>query len=147
LHQHILAQPIVIVQILMTAAQAIDALCQQISHRVHDSARVTRIAQHRCRGAREPNTLIDLLEQHHAPVAGKIPTAEIGLDQPPTQLPKSNPIFGTLWHGEASLQIDRNSLESFTLRRFRLLADEISGLELEAMAPGHFRARLEALVY
>jgi hypothetical protein len=129
LHQHILAQPIVIVQILVPAAQSIDALRQQVAHRMHDPAGIARIAQYRCRGSGQTNALIDLLEQHHSPVAGQIPTAEVGLDQPPTQLPKSDLIFGTLWHGEASLQIARNSLESFTLRRFRLLADEISGLK------------------
>jgi hypothetical protein len=41
-------------------------------------------------------------------------------------LPKFNLVFGVLWHGDASLQIARNSLESFALRTFQLLADEIS---------------------
>jgi hypothetical protein len=128
LHQHILAQSIMIVQILMTAAQPVDALGQQIAHRVYDPPWIARIAQYCCCRSRQTDALIGLLEQHHAPVTGQIPAAEIGLDHPTPQSPKFDLVSGTLWHGEASLQIARNSLESFSLRRFRLLADEISGL-------------------
>jgi hypothetical protein len=89
---------------------------------------IARIAQYCCCRSRQTDALIGLLEQHHAPVTGQIPAAEIGLDHPTPQSPKFDLVSGTLWHGEASLQIARNSLESFSLRRFRLLADEISGL-------------------
>jgi hypothetical protein len=94
-----------IVQILMTAAQPVDALRQQVTHRVHDPARITRVTQYSCCSTRQTNAFIDLPEQHHPPIAGEITTTEIGLDQPPTQLPKFDLVSGTLWHGEASFQI------------------------------------------
>jgi hypothetical protein len=69
-----------------------------------------------------------LPQQHHAPVAGQVPAAEIGLDQAPSKLAKLDAIFGTLWHGETFSQLRANNWSLKGLEGFASYPGEISGL-------------------
>jgi hypothetical protein len=109
LHDQIVAQPSVIVQILVATAQPVHALRQHRAQRMTDAPRVPRIAQLRGRRARQPDALIDLPQQHQPPVARQIPAREIRLDHATPKLAEIDPTAGTLCHGEASSQTSANA--------------------------------------
>jgi hypothetical protein len=105
LHQHIVAQGLVIVQVLVAAAQAVQTLGEQVAQTVFDARRVAWIRDHSGRCAAQPQVLIDLTQQQQTAITAEIPAAEIGFDQAPAKAPKLDLGFGTVWHRQSSVGI------------------------------------------
>jgi len=57
-----------------------------------------------------------------------IPTTETGLDQALSNLPKLDPRFGTLWHGERFFQVSANTRRLTDLEGVTSNAGEICEL-------------------
>ena len=124
LHQHVLAQRRVIVQVLVAAAHGVDALRQQIAKLVGDQQRVARIADRLRRGARQTQPLIGLAQQHHAPIAAQPTAVEIGLDHPSPDPPKNYLGLGTIWHRRISSGcVGRNGVSTCFNARIHECAD------------------------
>jgi uncharacterized membrane protein len=62
LHQHVAAQRLVVVQVFVAAAQAVDALREHLAQAVHDARRLARVGQHRCRRTAQSDVPIDLAQ-------------------------------------------------------------------------------------
>ena len=58
LHQQVVSQRVVVVEVFVATAQAVDALGQEISQAVRDARRVARITQHRGRRAAQTDPLV-----------------------------------------------------------------------------------------
>jgi hypothetical protein len=59
LHQHIVAQRLVVVQVFVAAAQPVQALCQQVAQAVADAFGVSRLADRRGRRAAQTQVSIN----------------------------------------------------------------------------------------
>ena len=70
----------VIVEILVAQGQAVDALAQKRHLFVDDVERVARIGQHPIQRGDEPQTLVGLAQEQHAPVAAHLAPGETRLD-------------------------------------------------------------------
>ena len=89
LHQHIVAQRLVVVQVLVAAAQAVQALRQQVAQAVADALGVARIGDRSGRRAAQPQVLIDLAQQQQPAIAAQVPAAEVGLNDAPAKAPET----------------------------------------------------------
>ena len=105
LHQQVVSQRVVVVEIFVAAAQPVDALRQQISQAVRDARRIARIAQHRGRRAAQTDALVDSSQQQQAAVRADVAAFEVGLDHASSNPPKSIRPIGTLWHRQSSVVI------------------------------------------
>jgi len=104
LHQRIMAQYVVIVQVLIAAAQPVQPLGNQVAQRMGDPFRIARVAQRsgdRCRQADLP---INLPYQQQTPVGTERTTREIRFDRAAPNAPKQHLLTGTIWHRRNSSQ-------------------------------------------
>src|SRR5574337_1666891 len=95
LHQQVRAQRVVVVEVLVAAAQA-----------VRDAPGVAWITK-RCRGcSTQADALVHTAQQQHPAVRADVATPEVGLDDAPPKASKLNRPMSTLWHRESRLFID-----------------------------------------
>lgn len=125
-----------IVQILVTAGQPVQALGNEVAQCVGDAVGVPRVMQGIGYRSREADPAIDLANQHQTAIRAECTPFEIGPDHPAPKTPKIQFIRGTLWHRHSPPQNLRHTL---ILCGFHDCADlmggEISGLgELIARA-------------
>jgi transposase len=103
LHQHIVAQRLVVVQVFVAAAQPVQALRQQVAQTVADALRIARIGN-RCSGrAAQAQVPIDLAQQQQPAVAAQVPTAKVGFNDTPAEVAEIDLVFRTLWHRQSSV--------------------------------------------
>jgi hypothetical protein len=105
LHQHIVAQCLVVVQVLVAAAQAVQALRQQVAQAVADALGVSRIRNRRGGRAAQVQMPVDLAQQQKPTIAAQVPAAEIGFDDAPAEAAEIDLVFRTLWHRQSSVVI------------------------------------------
>jgi hypothetical protein len=105
LHQQIASQRVVVVQVFVAAAQAVDALGQQVAQAVRDARGVAWVAEHGRGRTAQADTLVDAAQQQHATVRTEIATLEVGLDDAAPEASKLNSCVGTLWHRQSSVVI------------------------------------------
>ena len=105
LHQQIVSQRIVIVQVFVAAAQSIDTLCQQVSQTVRDACRIARVTERSRRCTAQPDRLINPTQQQHATVRADVPAFKVGLDHTTPNPPQFHRPIGTLWHRQSSVVI------------------------------------------
>ena len=98
LHQRIEAKARVIVQILVAAAQPVEALRDQRLKRVRDPFRIARIVQNAGNRCRQADLPIHLAQQHQAAVGTERAALEIRLDDTTPETPEIDLVRGTLWH-------------------------------------------------
>jgi hypothetical protein len=103
LHQHIVAQRLVVVQILVAATQAVQALRQQVAQAVADAFGVSRVGNRRSGRAAKTQVPIDLAQQQQAAIAAQVPAAEVGFDDTPAEAAEIDPVLRTLWHRQSSV--------------------------------------------
>ena len=78
--QRIVAQLLVIVQILLTQGQTIDALRHQLLHGVFDPVRIAIIGEAGGKLAQDPDALLDLPQQQTTAVTGDRSAVELRPD-------------------------------------------------------------------
>ena len=105
LHQHVATQRLVVVQILVAAAQAVHALREKLLQAVFDATGLAWIGQRSRRRAGQADVAIDLAQQHQAAVAAQLSAAEVGLDDAPPQASEIDLALRTLWHRQSSVVI------------------------------------------
>ena len=105
LHQHVVAQRVVVVQVFVATAQAVDALGQQVAQAVRDARRIARIAEHRRSRTAQPDALVHPTQQQHAAVRADVAALEVGLDHASPKPPQLHRPIGTLWHRQSSVVI------------------------------------------
>jgi len=103
LHQQVVSQRVVVVEIFVAAAQPVDALRQQVSQRVRDAPRIARIAQHRRSRATQPDALVGASQQQHTAIRADVAAIEVGLDHASTKPSKTYRLVATLWHRQSSV--------------------------------------------
>ena len=103
LHQHIVAQRLVVVQVFVAAAQAVQALRQQIAQTVADALGVSRVGDRRSGRAAQAQVPIDLAQQQQPPIAAQVTAAEVGFDQAPAEAAELDLALRTLWHRQSSV--------------------------------------------
>ena len=86
-----------IIEILVTGSQPIDALPQQIDLAMGDQLWIARIRQRRIEGGDQAQPTIRLAQQQDAAIAGDIAPVEIGLDFPAIKAWKGELRCGTVW--------------------------------------------------
>jgi hypothetical protein len=103
LHQHIVAQRLVVVQILVAAAQAVQALRQQVTQGVADALGVARVGDRRCRRAAQTQVAIDLAQQQQPTITAQVAAAEVRIDDTPAEAAEIDLVLRTLWHRQSSV--------------------------------------------
>ncbi|GMV54622.1 MAG: hypothetical protein AMXMBFR6_04270 [Betaproteobacteria bacterium] len=119
LHQRIVAQPIVVVQILVAAAQPVQALGDQVTQRMPDAFRSAWVAQCSSRCHRQADLAINLVYPHHASVGTDGTTAKVRFNHPPPKAPKQHLLLGTIWHRRNTPVILSGYRNQRASRRFR----------------------------
>ena len=71
-------QKIMIVEILVACGHAQQTLGDQFAHGMFDQERITCIVKAAGQAPRDPQALIDLTQQQHAPIAAKIACRKVG---------------------------------------------------------------------
>lgn len=94
----IVAQRVVIVEILGAQREAIDALPQQIDLLLGDQLRVAWVGQGGIQRAGQAQASIGRAQKHHATVAGDIPALETRLDFAPIEAWKLKQFVVPFWH-------------------------------------------------
>ncbi len=94
----IVAQRVVIIEILVAQREAVDALAQQIDLLMGDQLRIARIGQRRIQRAGQPEPAVGLAQEHHAAVAGNLAALEARLDFAPIEAWKIEKLGITIWH-------------------------------------------------
>jgi len=103
LHQQIVAQCLVIVQVLVAAAQPVQTLREHLTQAMADALGVARIGNGRRGRAAQTQMLIDLAQQQQAAVAAQVSAAEVRLDDATTQAAEVDLVLRTLWHRRSSV--------------------------------------------
>ena len=94
----IVAQRIVIIEILVAQREAVDALPQQTDLLMGDQLRGARIGQRRIQRTGQPKAPIGLAQEHHAAVAGDLAALKTRLDFTPIEAWKLKQFVVTVWH-------------------------------------------------
>jgi hypothetical protein len=97
------AQRLVVVQVLVAAAQCVQALRQQIAQALSDAFGIARVGDRRGRHAAQTKVSIHLAQQQQPTAAAQIPTAEVGLDHAPPKAAEIDSVLCTLWHRQSSV--------------------------------------------
>ena len=105
LHQQVRAQHVVVVEVLVAAAQPVDALREQIAQAVRDARRIAWIAEHGRGRAAQTNALVHTPQQQDATVRADVAALEVGLDDAPPKASQIDRPVGTLWHRQSSVEI------------------------------------------
>jgi hypothetical protein len=103
LHQQVRAQRVVIVQVLVAAAQTVQALGNQIAQPVGDLRRIARIAEHRRHRPRQADALVDPPQQHQPAVGTEVAAVEARLNDAAPNPPELDSLRGTIWHRRSSV--------------------------------------------
>ena len=136
--ERIAAEKRVVIEILPPQGQAIQALGQELGERILDEAGVARVVKTRGQRAGNAQPVIDLAEQQHAAVAGKIAGGKIGDHFAGAQVGEKQGLFGTVCHAGSAGQYRAKPLvkrPSNTLSAgFFSVGCDLSGLGGEAYA-------------
>jgi hypothetical protein len=103
LHQQITAQRFVVIQILVAAAQPVQALREHLAQAMADALGVARIGNRGSGRAAQTQMLIDLAQQQQAAVAAQVSAAEVRLDDATTQAAEVDLVLRTLWPRRSSV--------------------------------------------
>lgn len=98
LHQQVRAQRVVIVQIFVAAAQAVQTLGDEIAQAVANPPPGTPIGQRLGGQTRQTGARINLSQQHQPAIGTEVTTLEIGLQMTASKAPKVQLFSGTIWH-------------------------------------------------
>src|SRR6516165_1667123 len=82
-------QKIMIVEVLIPCGHAQQTLGDQFAYRMFDKERITRIIKAAGQGPRDAQTLIDLTQQQHSPIAAEIAGRKVGDDLARTEVIKT----------------------------------------------------------
>ena len=94
----IVAQRVVIVEVLVAQGQSENALAQEVHLPVGDQKRVARVAQPPIQGGAEAQAAVRLAQEQNAPVAGDVAAGEAGLDFTAIKAWKVAKVLRTIWH-------------------------------------------------
>jgi hypothetical protein len=91
-------QNVVVVEVLVTQRQPVDALAQQIGHRVGDEARIAPILENPGQRRGQPHSAIRLPQEHYPTIAGNIAAGKTRLNFSAIKAWKTKVCLCTLWH-------------------------------------------------
>jgi hypothetical protein len=103
LHEQIVAQSIMIIQIFVATTKRVYALGQQVAQPVLDTTSNAPVIQRSRRCAAQADTFIDLAKQQQTAIRTQVAPAKIRANYAPSHTPKLNRFFGTLWHRQIQL--------------------------------------------
>jgi len=109
LPEGIVAEVLMIVEVLVASGDGEDALGQQGALRMGDTVGVAGIGKTTVQSVEQSQTFIGLAEKEHSGVGGKGAAGEIGVEATASETGKGERCRGTLCHGSGPL-VDRGRL-------------------------------------
>jgi hypothetical protein len=94
----IVPQGVVVIEILVTQRQPVDALPQQIGHRVGDETRIAPVLENPGQRRGKPHSAIRLPQEHHPAITGDIAAGKTRLNFAAIKAWKTKVCLCTLWH-------------------------------------------------
>lgn len=91
------AQRVMVVEVLVTQSQPIDALAQEVDLWVGNEQRITRIGEPAVQGGDQTQAPVGLAQEQDAGIAGDLAAGEAGLDFTAIKAWKRDKVWRTMW--------------------------------------------------